>query len=140
MPDAEVSPFFHDIAAIGDEIEVRGPLGGHFLWPEPAIDPVLLIGEAPPRAVDGNDPAAPRIGPSRSDSVAPVRTNRRGRSLLRRTSLHRNQRSGVRPGARDYARETGSRIGLCATDRRHDGPRNSNQASGKADASVRLRV
>ena len=38
---------FHDIAAIGDEIEVRGPLGGHFLWPEPAIDPVLLIGEAP---------------------------------------------------------------------------------------------
>ena len=45
-----------------------------------------------------------------------------GRSLLRRTSLHRNQRSGVRPGARDYARETGSRIGLCATDRRHDGP------------------
>ncbi len=47
MPDAEVSPFFHDIAAIGDEIEVRGPLGGHFLWPEPAIDPVLLIGEAP---------------------------------------------------------------------------------------------
>lgn len=28
-------------------------------------------------------------------------------------------------------RETGSRIGLCATDRRHDGPRNSNQASGK---------
>jgi ferredoxin-NADP reductase len=46
MPDAEVSPFFHDIAAIGDEIEVRGPLG-HFLWPEPAIDPVLLIGEAP---------------------------------------------------------------------------------------------
>ena len=44
MPDAEVSPFFHDIAAIGDEIEVRGPLGGHFLWPEPAIDPVLLIG------------------------------------------------------------------------------------------------
>ena len=45
-----------------------------------------------------------RVGPSRSDSVAPVRTNRRGRSLLRRTSLHRNQRSGVRPGARDYAR------------------------------------
>lgn len=62
MPDAEVSPFFHDIAAIGDEIEVRGPLGGHFLWPEPAIDPVLLIGRLRPRAVDGNDPAAPRIG------------------------------------------------------------------------------
>ena len=37
-------PFFHDIAAVGDEIELRGPLGGHFLWPERATAPVLLIG------------------------------------------------------------------------------------------------
>jgi ferredoxin-NADP reductase len=44
LPEGEVSQFFHDVAAIGDEIELRGPLGGHFLWPEPAIDPVLLIG------------------------------------------------------------------------------------------------
>ena len=44
LPDGEVSPFFHDVAAIGDEIELRGPLGGHFLWPEPAADAVLLIG------------------------------------------------------------------------------------------------
>ena len=44
LPDGEVSPFFHDVAAPGDEIELRGPIGGHFLWPEPADDPVLLIG------------------------------------------------------------------------------------------------
>jgi ferredoxin-NADP reductase len=44
LPDGEVSQFFHDVAAIGDDIELRGPLGGHFLWPEPAMDPVLLIG------------------------------------------------------------------------------------------------
>ena len=44
LPDGEVSSFFHDVAAIGDEIELRGPLGGHFLWPEPAVDGVLLIG------------------------------------------------------------------------------------------------
>lgn len=43
MPDGEVSSFFHDVATTGDEIELRGPLGGHFLWPEPA-EPVLLIG------------------------------------------------------------------------------------------------
>ena len=30
LHDGEVSPFFHDIAATGDEIELRGPLGGHF--------------------------------------------------------------------------------------------------------------
>src|SRR3546814_110082 len=44
LPDGEVSPFFHDIAAVGDEIELRGPLGGHFLWPKRATAPVLLIG------------------------------------------------------------------------------------------------
>ena len=44
LPDGEVSQFFHDVAVIGDEIELRGPLGGHFLWPELAIEPVLLIG------------------------------------------------------------------------------------------------
>jgi len=44
LPDGEVSSFFHETAAIGDEIELRGPLGGHFLWPDPAVDAVLLIG------------------------------------------------------------------------------------------------
>ena len=44
LPNGEVSPFFHDVAAAGDEIELRGPLGGHFLWPEPTDKPVLLIG------------------------------------------------------------------------------------------------
>lgn len=43
LPDGEVSPFFHDVAAVGDEIELRG-LGGHFLWPQDAAGPVFLIG------------------------------------------------------------------------------------------------
>ena len=44
LPDGEVSPFFHDIAQPGDEIELRGPLGGHFIWPRNAETPLLLIG------------------------------------------------------------------------------------------------
>lgn len=44
LPDGEVSPFFHDIAAVGDEIELRGPIGGHFLWPQGSTAPTLLIG------------------------------------------------------------------------------------------------
>ncbi|RXH24146.1 oxidoreductase [Bradyrhizobium nanningense] len=44
LPDGEVSPFFHDIAAVGDEIELRGPFGRHFVWPERATGPILLIG------------------------------------------------------------------------------------------------
>jgi len=42
--DGEVSSFFHDVAQVGDTIELRGPLGGHFLWPGPSNKPVLLIG------------------------------------------------------------------------------------------------
>ena len=44
LADGEVSPFFHDVAQVGDTIELRGPLGGHFLWPRPSDKPVLLIG------------------------------------------------------------------------------------------------
>lgn len=44
LDDGEVSPFFHDVAAIGDEVELRGPLGGHFIWPDVDSGPVLLVG------------------------------------------------------------------------------------------------
>lgn len=44
LPDGEVSTFFHDVAEVGDEIELRGPLGGHFVWRPEDGGPVLLIG------------------------------------------------------------------------------------------------
>lgn len=44
LDDGEVSPFFHDVAAIGDEIELRGPLGGHFVWEDSDGGPILLVG------------------------------------------------------------------------------------------------
>ena len=40
----EVSPFFHDTVAVGDEIELRGPIGGHFIWSTNDGGPVLLVG------------------------------------------------------------------------------------------------
>lgn len=40
----EVSPFFHEVAAPGDEIELRGPIGGHFIWSTADGGPVLLVG------------------------------------------------------------------------------------------------
>ena len=43
LDDGEVSPFFHDIAQVGDSIEVRGPLGGHFVWRPADGGPLLLI-------------------------------------------------------------------------------------------------
>jgi ferredoxin-NADP reductase len=44
MPDGEVSPFFHEVAAPGDTIEFRGPIGGHFNWQEADGGPILLVG------------------------------------------------------------------------------------------------
>lgn len=43
LDDGEVSPFFHDIAEAGESIEVRGPLGGHFVWGPADGGPLLLI-------------------------------------------------------------------------------------------------
>lgn len=44
LDDGEVSPYFHEVAAVGDAVEVRGPLGGHFIWRLADGGPVLLIG------------------------------------------------------------------------------------------------
>lgn len=43
LDDGEVSPYFHDVAQAGDTIEVRGPLGGHFIWSPADGGPLLLI-------------------------------------------------------------------------------------------------
>jgi ferredoxin-NADP reductase len=39
----EVSPFLHEVVVPGDRLEVRGPIGGYFVW-EAALDgPLLLV-------------------------------------------------------------------------------------------------
>lgn len=43
IADGEVSPYFHDVVEVGDQVEVRGPIGGYFVW-EPALGgPLLLV-------------------------------------------------------------------------------------------------
>ncbi len=44
IADGEVSPFFHEIVQLGDEIEVRGPIGGPFTWTPALGGPLLLVG------------------------------------------------------------------------------------------------
>ena len=43
IPDGEVSPFLHDVVVPGDRLEVRGPIGGYFVWDASMIGPLLLI-------------------------------------------------------------------------------------------------
>ncbi|WP_308220604.1 ferredoxin reductase [Humibacter sp. RRB41] len=44
VASGEVSPYLVDDLMVGDQLEVRGPLGGWFVWrPDPAHRPVQLI-------------------------------------------------------------------------------------------------
>ena len=42
LEDGEVSTFLHDVLEVGDDIEVRGPIGGYFVWN--GDTPVTLVG------------------------------------------------------------------------------------------------
>jgi ferredoxin-NADP reductase len=39
----EVSPFLHDEVVVGDRFEVRGPIGGYFVWDGSSEEPILLV-------------------------------------------------------------------------------------------------
>lgn len=39
----EVSPFLHEVVIPGDRLEVRGPIGGYFVWEAAVAGPVLLV-------------------------------------------------------------------------------------------------
>lgn len=43
LDEGEVSTFLHDVAEVGDELELRGPIGTRFAW-DPSDGPALLIG------------------------------------------------------------------------------------------------
>jgi ferredoxin-NADP reductase len=46
IKDGEVSAFLHDVAVTGDRIEVRGPIGGYFVWDASgamATEPLFLV-------------------------------------------------------------------------------------------------
>jgi ferredoxin-NADP reductase len=43
LRDGEVSPFFHEVVVPGDTIEMRGPIGGHFVWSANDGGPLLLV-------------------------------------------------------------------------------------------------
>lgn len=68
IPDGEVSSYFHEVVETGEQIEVRGPIGGHFTLSPNFTKPVLLVG--------GGSGIAPIISMLRhrrhSDRIAPT--------------------------------------------------------------------
>ena len=55
LPGGEVSGFLHDEAAVGDVLELRGPIGGWFVWE----------GDAPSVAVAGGSGVVPIVAMTR---------------------------------------------------------------------------
>jgi ferredoxin-NADP reductase len=43
LPDGEVSPYLVDDAEVGDQVELRGPVGGYFVWEATDAAPLLLV-------------------------------------------------------------------------------------------------
>jgi ferredoxin-NADP reductase len=43
IEDGEVSPYLTDVIEPGDELELRGPIGGYFVWDASQPGPLLLI-------------------------------------------------------------------------------------------------
>ena len=55
LEDGEVSPYLTEELRPGDTIEVRGPIGGYFVWAPPDGGPLMLLaggsGVVPLRAI-----------------------------------------------------------------------------------------
>jgi ferredoxin-NADP reductase len=43
LDDGEVSPYLTDVLVVGDKLELRGPIGGYFVWDASNGGPVLLV-------------------------------------------------------------------------------------------------
>src|SRR5262245_50741971 len=43
LEDGEVSSYLHDVLVVGDQIELRGPIGGYFVWEAAIGGPLLLV-------------------------------------------------------------------------------------------------
>jgi ferredoxin-NADP reductase len=43
LDDGEVSPYLVDVLRPGDELELRGPIGGYFVWEESFGGPLFLV-------------------------------------------------------------------------------------------------
>jgi ferredoxin-NADP reductase len=43
LDDGEVSPYLTDALGIGDQLELRGPIGGYFVWDPTLTGPLFLV-------------------------------------------------------------------------------------------------
>ena len=68
IDDGEVSPYLTEVLEAGDQLELRGPIGGYFTWRATLDSPLLLVaggsGVVPIRAMLRHRAAARSDGPA----------------------------------------------------------------------------
>ena len=52
LEDGEVSSYLDDVLVVGDQLEVRGPIGGYFVWEVAMGGPLLLIAQIEAKRVE----------------------------------------------------------------------------------------
>lgn len=94
LADGEVSPYLTDVLAVGDELELRGPIGGYFVWHAGTGGPLQLIA--------GGSGVAPFLAmldhyrASGSDALARLLYSARTRDeVIERERLDEHRRRGV---------------------------------------------
>ena len=67
LDDGEVSPYLTDALGVGDKLELRGPIGGHFVWEPDTGGPLFLVA--------GGSGVVPLMAMlrARADASAPIR-------------------------------------------------------------------
>ena len=117
LEDGEVSPYLTEELRRGDQIELRGPVGGYFVWDPSVKVPVLLVG--------GGSGVVPLMAMLRARSAAAsdvdmrlLLSSRSWDDVIYRDELERLEGDGVRvihtltrsqpPGWSGYARRVDS--------------------------------
>jgi ferredoxin-NADP reductase len=96
LDDGEVSPYLTDVLSVGDRLELRGPIGGYFVWDVALGGPLLLVaggsGIVPLMAMLRHREAALEIADARTRHNVPARllySSRRWDDVIYRSELTR---------------------------------------------------
>jgi ferredoxin-NADP reductase len=96
LDDAEVSPYLTEVLRAGDRLELRGPIGGYFVWDVGLGGPLLLVaggsGVVPLMAMLRHRAAGLETGDVRARHGVPARllySSRRWDDVFYRTELTR---------------------------------------------------
>lgn len=104
LDDGEVSPYLVDAAEPGDPVEVRGPIGGWFVWPPTEFEPDSAVHAVLPEPEGATPPASAPVqliggGSGVAPLMAMVRARGRGAPAMRLLASVRD------PGSRWFVAE-----------------------------------